>query len=148
MAAKHKTAEKIQETATETPHAAALPERQPGEDPAEPTQKRYAPDPYPIATDSHAGTRLLSRGQYYDKDLGRYAYRKIQIQFDEKPSDSQILDKVKAAGFEWRLEDRAWSMNVPQDRRIETRRDAEQTYQEVSRMLREAKGLGQTKAPF
>jgi hypothetical protein len=148
MAAKRKPAEETQETAPESPQTAAAPERQPGEKPSVPTKKQYAPDPFPIDIDRLAGTRLFGRGQYYDRDLGRYAYRKIQIQFDEKPSDPQILDKVREAGFEWRQEDRAWSMNVPQDGRIEARRAAEQLYQEVSRMLREAKGLGQSKAPF
>jgi hypothetical protein len=148
MAAKRKPAEDSQEPLSETPNAAAAPERQPGDEPSEPAQKRYAPDPFPMATDPQAGIKLLSRGHYYDKDLGRYAYRKIQLQFDEKPGDPQILDKVKEAGFAWNQGDRAWSINVPRDRRIETRRDAEELYQEVSRMLREAKGLGQTKAPF
>jgi len=59
-----KHAEETRETASETPPAAATPARQPGEEPSGPTQKQYAPDPFPIDPDRLAGTRLLGRGQY------------------------------------------------------------------------------------
>ena len=146
MAAKRKPAEETPETASETPNAGSGPQRQPGEDAPEPP-KRYAPDPFPLDTDRLAGTRLLGCGQYFNKDLGKYAFRKLQIQFDEKPPEP-ILEMVRNAGFSRNFKEKVWEIVIPEDRPKEARGAAEDLFKEVSQLLREAKGLGQTKTPF
>jgi hypothetical protein len=126
--------------------APEAPERQPGDEPAE--QKRSSgPDPFVIDTNPAVGLRLLSSHRYFDKASGRYAFRDIQIKFDDKPGQA-ILDKLKEAGFEWDRDNKAWSKKVPKDEAIRTRVDAERLFQEVLGLLRAAKGLGQEKAPF
>jgi hypothetical protein len=139
MAAKRKTAEQVQETPPETAAAPAS-ERQPGDEPAE-TKRDLGPDPFPIDTDAKAGARLQGRQRYFDPDLGRYAFRRIEIKFDQKPDDQEILDKIKNAGFDWNREQKAWSKMVPKDEAIRTRVDAERLFQEVTGLLRAAKGL-------
>jgi hypothetical protein len=150
MVSKRKAAQPAEEPtpATETTAAPAAPERQPGDEPAE-TKRNPGPDPHVIEIDPQAGARLLSRHRYYDKALERYAFRDVQIKFDEKPGQA-ILDKIKEAGFDWDQEDKAWSKKVARDEAIRTRVDAERLFKEVAGMLREAKGLGEApgKAPF
>jgi hypothetical protein len=148
MATKRKTAEQDQETTLETATAAAT-QRQPGDEPAE-TRRDLGPDPFAIDTDTKVGARLQGRQRYFDRDLGRYAFRRIEIKFDEKPDEQAVIDKIKEAGFEWSREHKAWSKIVPKDEAIRTRVDVERLFQEVTQMLRATKGLAPEpeKTPF
>ncbi len=145
MSTKRKTAE-AQAAAPETQTAAAEAQgRQPGEDPAEP-KRSFGPDPFPIDTDTKAGARLLAGGRHYDKDLGRYAFRNVLIQFDQKPGQL-VLDKVSQAGFSWDRKHQAWTKKVAVDSPVQSRLAAEELFREVTATLREEKGLGSEKAP-
>jgi hypothetical protein len=148
MATKRKTTEQIQETTLETATAAAS-QRQPGDEPTE-TKRDLGPDPFPIDTDAKVGARLQGRQRYFDTDLGRYAFRRIEIKFDEKPDEQTVIDKIKEAGFEWNREQKAWSKIVPKDEAIRARVDAERLFQEATQMLRAAKGVAAEpqKTPF
>jgi hypothetical protein len=157
MARQRKAAQEAQETPTQdsapdtgAPAADAAPERQPGDEPAE-ARRPLGPDPFTIDTDPAVGARLQGGRRSFDRDLGRYAFRDVQIRFDEKP-DQPLLDKLREkfreTGFEWKADKKAWVKTVPQDEAVRARVDAERLFQEVVGMLREARGLGPAKAPF
>jgi hypothetical protein len=149
MPTKRKTAEQAQGTAPET-ETTSVPqsERQPGDESPERT-RTFAPDPFPIDIDTRAGARLLAGRRYYDKQSGSYAFRNLQIQFDEKPSQP-IREKIRAAGFEWDADAESWIKVLPQDNSRDGRRAALALFEEVTGMLRAAKGLGPSpeKTPF
>jgi hypothetical protein len=143
---KRKTAEPLPASPSEALTAPTA-ERQPGDEPT--TAPQLYPDPFPIHTDRKAGIKLLTSRRYFDKALGQYAFRQVQIKFDEKPPQP-ILGKIGEAGFTWDRTQRAWTRPVPEDGAMQSRIDAERVFKELATMLREAKGLGeeQGKVPF
>jgi hypothetical protein len=97
-----------------------------------------APDPYPLAKDNLAGVRLFDSRQD----------RQVAIKFNEKPSQA-VIDKMKEAGFRWNAADQIWAQPVRGDSALGTRIKAEQLYQEVRHMIREEKGIDETRdIPF
>jgi hypothetical protein len=139
---KRRTAEQSQDTAPETATSAApAGDRQPGDEPPE-RPKIVAPDPYPIVIDEAAGVSLFES----KRD------RQMAIQFGEgKPEDKpaqEVLDKLKEHGYRWNGLDKVWAKPVRQSDALRTRIEAERLFQEVSGMVREAKGLGAEKTPF
>ena len=145
MNANRNNAERLEESRDENPSAAAaVQERQPGDDGEQKPQKKYAPDPFGIASDNDVGARLLSSGLHFDKDLEKYAYRNIEMQFKEKPSDA-ILNQLREGGFGWKGEKKSWVKKVSKDTARQDRIDAEDLFHEVVSQLREAKGLGESK---
>jgi hypothetical protein len=104
-------------------------ERQPGDEPAEP-KKSYAPDPFKIATDVLAGVHLAESRRF----------RRSEISFDEKPSQP-VIDKLKESGFRWNGQDRLWAKRIDAPSALQDRIDAERTYQDVAKMIREERGI-------
>src|SRR5205807_10629547 len=100
-----------------------------------------APDPFGIATDNLAGVRLFESKQD----------RQMAIKFGEgrpedKPSQA-VIDTLKEAGYRWNPSDRIWTHPVWSESAMSTRIDAERLYQEVCKMIRQEKGIGQ-EVPF
>jgi hypothetical protein len=100
-----------------------------------------AADPFGIATDNLAGVRLFESRQD----------RQMAIKFGEgrpedKPSQA-VIDTMKEAGYRWNPSDRIWTHPVWSESAMSTRIDAERLYQEVVRMIRQEKGIGQ-EVPF
>ena len=135
---KHKTVTQAQEVSPETPIATAPAEqRQPGDDPAE-QPKKFAPDPFGIASDKAAGVRLAESRRY----------RQSLLSFDDKPPQ-EVTDKLKEYGFRWNSQDKLWARPIEAAAALQDRIDAEKLFQEVATMLRKAKGLApQEKVPF
>jgi hypothetical protein len=130
--------------ATETAAAVAEPPASPPSEPAaeNPGGRTFAervgqnkraaiPDPFGIAADYIAGVRLFE-----SKRDGQVA-----IKFDEKPGPD-ILAKMHEARWQWNPVDRIWAHPIRPDSATSTRIAAEQLYQEVRHMIRQAKGLG------
>jgi hypothetical protein len=139
--AKRKTAEQVQEITPETATAAPASERQPGDEPPE-RPRAVAPDPYPIAIDDAAGVRLYESRRD----------RQMAIQFgDGRPEarpPQEVIDTLTEHGYRWKGLDKIWAKPVrPQDA-MQTRIEAERLFQDVSGMLRQARGLGPDKTPF
>jgi hypothetical protein len=104
-------------------------------------QRVTAADPFGIATDNLAGVRLFES----KRD------RQMAIKFGEgrpedKPSQA-VIDTMKEAGYRWNPSDRIWTHPVWSESAMSTRIDAERLYQEVCKMIREEKGIGQ-EVPF
>jgi hypothetical protein len=95
-----------------------------------------AADPFGIAHDNLAGVRLFESKQD----------RQIALKFEEKPSQA-VIDTLKEAGYRWNPSDRIWTHPVWSESAMSTRIDAERLYQEVSRMIRQEKGIG-PEVPF
>jgi hypothetical protein len=100
-------------------------------------QKKWvsAPDPFGIAKDNLAGVRLFESRQD----------RQMAIKFGEgrpedKPSQA-VIDTMKEAGFRWNPADRIWAFPVRSDSAMSTRIEAERLFQEVSKMIRQEKGI-------
>ena len=98
-------------------------------------------DPFGIAHDNLAGVRLFESRQD----------RQMAIKFGEgrpedKPSQA-VIDTMKEAGFRWMPSDRIWAHPVRSESAMSTRIDAERLYQEVCRMIRQEKVIGQ-EVPF
>ena len=96
---------------------------------------KVAPDPFGIAKDNLAGVRLFESRED----------RQVAIKFgdgspESKPSQA-VIDLVKEAGFRWDPRERIWAQPVRGNSAMSTRIDAERLYQEVSRMIREEKGI-------
>jgi hypothetical protein len=104
-------------------------------------QRATAADPFGIATDKLAGVRLFES----KRD------RQMAIQFGEgrpedKPSQA-VIDTMKEAGYRWNPSGRIWTHPVWSESAMSTRIDAERLYQEVCKMIRQEKGIGQ-EVPF
>jgi len=100
-----------------------------------------AADPFGIATDNLAGVRLFESKQD----------RQMAIKFGEgrpedKPSQA-VIDTLKEAGYRWNPSDRVWTHPVWSESAMSTRIDAERLYQEVCKLIRQEKGIGQ-EVPF
>jgi hypothetical protein len=102
---------------------------QPATTTAEPA-KRKLTDPFSIARDYQAGVELLESRRF----------RQMQIKFDEKPSPA-VLDTIRAEGYGWRNQDKAWTKQMSQETAMQTRIDAERLYQQVADMLCQEKGI-------
>src|SRR5579864_1848659 len=94
-----------------------------------------AADPFGIAHDNIAGVRLFESRQD----------RQMAIKFGEgrpedKPSQA-VIDTMKEAGFRWNPADRIWAFPVRSDSAMSTRIEAERLFQEVSKMIRQEKGI-------
>ncbi len=136
--AKRKEAESIHESTTENT-AAPVPERSAGDEPSEQAPKKFATDPFGIASDYLSGDHLSECRRY----------RRSQHSFDEKPSHP-VIDLIKEHGFCWNAQDKLWSRPIEAAATLQDRIDAEKLFQEVSKLLSEEKSLGasQSKAPF
>lgn len=88
------------------------------------------PDPFNIASDYAAGTHLFENRQE----------RLMVIKFDEKPS-TDVLNRLKDSGFRWNPRDKVWVTPVRPDSARAIRIEAERTYQSVSSMIRQEKGI-------
>ncbi len=64
----------------------------------------------------------------------------MALKFDEKPSQA-VIDKLKEAGYRWNPADMIWAQPVWPATAMSTRIKAERLFQEVSRMIREEKGI-------
>ena len=95
-----------------------------------------AADPFGIATDNLAGVRLFESKQD----------RQMALKFEEKPTQA-VIDTLKEAGYRWNPSDRIWTHPVWSESAMSTRIDAERLYQEVCKMIRQEKGIGQ-EVPF
>ena len=98
-------------------------------------------DPFGIGHDNVAGVRLFESRQD----------RQMAIKFGEgrpedKPSQA-VIDTMKEAGYRWNPSDRIWTHPVWPESARSTRIDAERLYQEVCKMIRQEKGIGQ-EVPF
>ena len=75
----------------------------------------------------------------------------MAIQFGEgRPEDKpsqEVIDTLKEAGYRWNPSDRIWTHPVWSESAMSTRIDAERLYQEVCKMIRQEKGIGQ-EVPF
>ncbi|HWG45028.1 MAG TPA: hypothetical protein VN688_19820 [Gemmataceae bacterium] len=100
-------------------------------------QKKWVtpPDPFVIATDTVAGVRLFESRQ--DRQM---AIKFGQGRPEDKPSQA-VIDTMKEAGYRWNPADRIWAYPIRSDSAMSTRIDAERLYQDVSKMIRQEKGI-------
>jgi hypothetical protein len=128
---RHKSAKTSEPPATTS---APEPERAPGNEQAGTTTaqpaKRKLADPFSIARDYQAGVELLESRRF----------RQMQIKFDKKPFTA-VLDAIRAEGYGWRNQDKAWTKQMSQETAMQTRIDAERLYQQVADMLCQEKGI-------
>ncbi len=115
---------------TATATAPAPQERQPGDEPEQP-KRRFAPDPFGIASDYLAGVHLRQRRMP----------RRMEIVFDDKPPQ-EVIDKLKENGYRYHGQDKAWAKPVGDDTAMRTRIEAERLYREAAEMVRQSKGVG------
>lgn len=135
--AKHKesTDEQLSQPAAEAASSPQTQSREPGDE-SEPTRK-YAPDPFTIASDYAAGVTLREHRRY----------RRTEIEFaDGKPSQP-VIDKLKADHFQWNPQDKLWVRPVKGEDMMATRIEAERTYREIAEMLRQEKGISSVEKP-
>lgn len=88
------------------------------------------PDPFGIASDYAAGVHLFENRQD----------RLMVIKFDEKPNP-EVLNHLKDSGFRWNPRDKVWVSPIRTDNARAIRIEAERTYQAVSSMIRQEKGI-------
>jgi hypothetical protein len=88
------------------------------------------PDPFGIASDYAAGVHLFENRQD----------RLMVIKFDEKPS-ADVLNHLKDTGFRWNPREKVWVTPIRPDNARAIRIKAERTYQTVSGMIRQEKGI-------
>jgi hypothetical protein len=88
------------------------------------------PDPFGIAGDYLAGVRLFESRRDHQ----------MALKFNEKPSQA-VISKLKEAGYRWNPTDMIWAQPVWPATAMTTRIKAERLYQEISRMIREEKGI-------
>ena len=62
----------------------------------------------------------------------------------EIEASQAVIDKMKEAGYRWNPADKIWAHPVGGDSALSTRIEAEQLFQEVSRMIRKEKGAEAT----
>jgi hypothetical protein len=118
-------------TVTETPPAAETAEQSPGF--ADKVgQKKWvtSPDPYLIGVDPVAGVRLYESRQD----------RQMAIKFANKPPQP-VIDKMHEERWIWKPEDKIWSYPVRAETAMRVRIEAERLYQDVSKMIRQEKGI-------
>ncbi len=111
--------------------------REPGDEAEQP--RKYAPDPFSIASDTAAGVTLRESRRF----------RRAEIAFaDGKPSQ-QVIDQLKTDQFQWRPQEKLWVRPIKGEDAMATRIEAERTYQAVAALLREEKGIaGSEKSHF
>jgi hypothetical protein len=96
------------------------------------------PDPFGIAGDYEAGVRLFENRRD----------RLMVIKFEQKPS-SEVLTRMKDGGFRWNPRDQVWVHPIYPDQARQIRIEAERTYQDVTQMIRQERGLSQgPEVPF
>jgi hypothetical protein len=103
-------------------------------------QKKAAvvPDPFGIAGDYQAGVRLFESRRDHQ----------MALKFDEKPSRA-VIEKLKENGYRWNPIDMIWAQPVWPATAMSTRIKAERLFQDVSRMIREEKGIEKSsEVPF
>ncbi len=110
------------------PPAAKSPEA-PNNGPAEQGKPRFK-DPFDFADDYAAGVHLLESKKF----------RQMQMRFDDKPPQP-VLEAMRASNWTFRPEEAIWTIQIPWEAPRQTRIDAEQLFQTVRNMVREAKGL-------
>ncbi len=88
------------------------------------------PDPFGIASDYQAGIHLRETRKY----------REMQLVFDEKPSQG-VIDRLKENGYRWNPKEQIWAHAVRQEEAMTTRIDAERLFQEITKMIRQEKGI-------
>lgn len=88
------------------------------------------PDPFGIASDYAAGVHLFENRQD----------RLMVIKFDERPS-ADALNRLKDSGFRWNPRGKVWVTPIRPDSARAIRIEAERTYQTVSSMIRQEKGI-------
>ena len=118
-------------TVTETPPAAQTAQPSPGF--ADKVgQKKWVsqPDPYLIGIDTVAGVRLYESKQD----------RQMAIKFETKPPQP-VIDKMHEERWIWKPADKIWSYPVRAETAMRVRIEAERLYQEVSKMIRQEKGI-------
>lgn len=109
--------------------------REPGDEPD--VARKFAPDPFPIATDAAAGVTLREHRRF----------RRTEIDFaDGKPSQA-VIDKLKTDHFQWNPQDKLWVRPVKGEDAMATRIEAERTYREIAEMLRQEKGISSVEKP-
>jgi hypothetical protein len=87
-------------------------------------------DPYLIAVDTIAGVRLFESKQD----------RQMAIKFDKKPPQA-VIDTMHEARWKWKQAEEIWAHPVRADSAMSTRIEAERLFQEVSKMIRQEKGI-------
>jgi hypothetical protein len=119
------------EAAHENGHAARhQPHRAEGQSHAEAVGRRQPRYNEQGKTDYVVGARLL---EHHDPYLS-------VIRFDEKPSEA-IRGMMREAGFTFRAENKEWTRPINFDARIQDRLHAERTFDEVTKALREERGI-------
>lgn len=134
--------EKVQETVNDVAAAMEMPLvtgadiREPG---VEPEERKYKPraDPFGIASDFKAGVYLAESRRF----------RRAELAFDEKPSDT-VIAKLKENGYRWSPQDKLWTHPIHREDAMATRIEAERLYQDISKMIREEKNMGEEQARF
>jgi hypothetical protein len=122
----------------ETPNPAAA------TDPATATTGKTAPVPgssTPVRIKPFRFQSDLEAGVHLEEDR---QYKQMRIKFDEKPP-VHIRAEVHGEGFRWNSLEQAWSKPIDRDAAWKSRTEAERTFDRACELLREAKGLGQTR---
>ena len=125
-------------TATQEPPADAPTANGNGHSFAEAVGKKNSkpqPDPFGIATDNLAGVRLFESRR--DRQM---AIKFGDGKLEDKPPQA-VIDKLKENGYRWNAQEKIWARPVRPDSAMTTRIDAERLFQEVSKMIRQERGL-------
>lgn len=98
-------------------------------------QRVSVPDPFAIATDAAAGVRLME-----SKQDGQIAIKFGAGGPEDKPS-SEVLEKLRDAGYRWNSFDKIWAHPVTEEKAMTIRIEAQRLFDELSQMVRKDKGI-------
>ncbi len=97
---------------------------------AEEQPRAVVPNPYPFRSDTLAGVTLAE-----DRQL-----RRMQLKFDEKPSEDVRL-ALKDAGFRWSSPNASWEVKIDREQSWTARAAADKIFKQVTEMIRQERGL-------
>jgi arylsulfatase A-like enzyme len=79
--------------------------------------------------------------------LRSHRYKQMQLSFDEKPP-SEVLDKLRDAGWKWHVQDKVWTLPVERGNEWRAAQDAERMLKEVGNLIRQKNGLEPAEMPY
>lgn len=111
-------------------HQAEQPQTESTPPHGEPRQFDAGPNPRTWDTHSEVGVEYRTRTKPYE----------AQIAFREKPSQA-VIDYLKAQGFHWNGQDKAWARTIGFDSQEQDRLLGRRAYAEVVKMLQKELGI-------
>ena len=111
--------------------AVAVTDATPG---AEPTRGRQ-PDPHGVMTVALTDESDGPKARLFRSNR----WQQMAVTFDEKPAP-EIIEQLRDAGFRWRGEEKAWTVQLDKERRWQTHAEAEALFKKLTDEIRAANG--------